>query len=765
MSGRHRLGRHERRSGRGRGRRRRSARRGLPARRVDRPRLLPGRAAGQARARRGPGRGRQDGAGQGAREVPGPPARAPAVLRGARRGQGALRVELPQAAPAHPGGGPGHGLGRGAGRHLRRGVPARAAADDRDRLPGARRPADRRDRQDGPGVRGDAARAALGLPDLDPRARPHRGAHPSRRAAHLEQHAGAHGGAQAALPVPVARLPVDGARARDRAPARPRAARAGGRAARGDHRDGARDRPQEAALDRGVDRLGARAPAARRGGHLTGRLPLDPVDHRQAPHGPRHGRRARGRAARGRLDVTGGFPAGVVAFAENLRAEGLAIGTSELLDAFEALGEVSWTDEGIFREALGATLAKSPDDRRVFDLVFERFFFRAAEEAALREGVREGGSAEPGGEDEDGITGGEQIDYDNLREQLLQAIRDGDESAMRDLARLAIAAFGRRGDGSGVLGVDVQRIRRALGLRSDPGGPPPRDPDAPPAPALTRDQIRRFEQHLRRELERAQIERTQTLPPSRPLNELDRALPSGPLQDLAAVHRVVAQLKRRLATQGHELKGRKRRAHVDVRRTMRASLNTGGVPVELKFRPTRPRRPEIFVLCDVSTSVTSASVFFLSVLHALHDAFRKMRSFVFIERVSEVTEVFARERDFSAVAKAISKDAGVADVSGYTDYGRVWREFLAQVADDLHRRATVIVLGDARTNGRDPRADVFASIAALAGRTFWLNPEPRLYWNYGDSVISAYEQHCEAHECWTTRQLEDFVKALTRPYA
>jgi uncharacterized protein with von Willebrand factor type A (vWA) domain len=464
---------------------------------------------------------------------------------------------------------------------------------------------------------------------------------------------------------------------------------------------------------------------------------------------------------------TGGFPAGVVAFAENLRAEGLAVGTSELLDAFEALGAVSWTQEAAFREALAATLAKSPEDRRIFDLVFERFFFRAAEEAAMRQGVREQRAPGPGAEDEDedGITGGEQIDYDNLREQLIQAIRDGDESAMRDLARLAIVAFGRRGEGSGVLGVDVQRIRRALGLRSEPGGPPPRDPEAPPSRGLTRDQIRRFEQHLRRELERAQIERTQALPPSRPLNELDRALPSGPLQDLAAVHRVVAQLKRRLATQGHETRGRRRHAHVDVRRTMRASLQTGGVPVVLKYRPRRPKRPELYVLCDVSTSVTSASVFFLSVLHALHDAFRKMRSFVFVERISEVTEVFERERSFRAVSDAISKDAGVADVSGYTDYGRVWREFLAQVADDLHPRATVIVLGDARTNGRDPRADVFASIVALAGRTFWLNPEPRLYWNYGDSVISAYEEHCEAHECWTTRQLEDFVKALTRPYA
>ena len=88
-----------------------------------------------------------------------------------------------------------------------------------------------------------------------------------------------------------------------------------------------------------------------------------------------------------------------------------------------------------------------------------------------------------------------------------------------------------------------------------------------------------------------------------------------------------------------------------------------------------------------------------------------------------------------------------------------------QIEDELHPRATLIVLGDARTNGRDPAADVFAQIAAKAGRPYWLNPEPRLYWNYGDSVINAYEQHCEAYECWTADQLEEFVKALTAPDA
>jgi len=470
--------------------------------------------------------------------------------------------------------------------------------------------------------------------------------------------------------------------------------------------------------------------------------------------------------------VTTGFDARLLELGDELRREGVAVGTSELLDGFAALQEVDWTEAVVFREALAATLAKSPEDRRIFDLVFERFMFRAAEEQAMRRGVRERGGPDAEQEGklgdssmalaEEGEGAADAVDFDQLRAMVEAAIRAGDESAMRDLARLSIAAFGRQGQGSGVLGVDVQRIRRALGLKTEPTHRPSGQPVEGPPP-LTRNQIRRFEQLLRRELERAQIERTQSLPPSRPLNELDRALPSGPLQDLAAVHRVVAQLKRRLATQGHELKGHDRHAHVDVRRTMRASLQTGGVPVVLKYRPKRPRRPEIYVLCDVSTSVTSASVFFLSVLHALHDAFRKMRSFVFVERISEVTDVFEHERSFKAVSDAISKDAGVADVSGYTDYGRVWREFLELVDDDLHPRATVIVLGDARTNGRDPRADLFAAVAHRAGRTFWLNPEPRLYWNYGDSVIAAYERHCDAYECWTTKQLEDFVKALTRP--
>ena len=460
-----------------------------------------------------------------------------------------------------------------------------------------------------------------------------------------------------------------------------------------------------------------------------------------------------GAGAPGRRGLYGGLPEPgepglapqVLRFCDELRSEGVKVGTAEILDAFRALGEVSWSGREDFREALAATLVKSQEDRRVFELVFDRFFFRAVEAEAVEKGLKE-----------TRYQGGDRIDLDELRQRIQEAIRAGNDGDMSDLARLAVAAFGGQGESSGVIGVDVQRIRRTLDLRQQPPGR-----DGQEGEGLDRQNLRRFEAHLRRELERALIHRTESLPPAKPLAELDRALPGGPLQDLAQVHRVVAQLKRRLATRGHEARGRRRSQVVDVRRTMRASLETGGVPLRLRYRPRRPRRPEIYVLCDVSTSVTSASVFFLSVLHALHDAFRKLRSFAFVERIDEVTEIFERERSFGAISQKIAREAGVADISGYTDYGRVWLEFLARVTDDLDPRSTVIVLGDARTNGREPHAPIFGQIASRAGRTFWLNPEPRLYWNYGDSVMAAYEPYCDGvFECWTTKQLEQFVNVV-----
>ena len=319
-----------------------------------------------------------------------------------------------------------------------------------------------------------------------------------------------------------------------------------------------------------------------------------------------------------------------------------------------------------------------------------------------------------------------------------------------------MAAFGGQGESSGVIGVDVQRIRRTLDLRQQS-----RERERRRA-GLDRENLRRFERMLRRELERALIHRTESLPPARPLAELDRALPGGPLQDLAQVHRVVAQLKRRLATRGHETRGRRRSQVVDVRRTMRASLETGGVPLRLRYRPEAP-----------------APARDLRALRRLHVGDERERLLPVgaaraPRRLPQAAQLRLRradrrgDRDLRAraqlprgLASGSRARPGVADVSGYTDYGRVWLEFLGRVGDDLDPRSTVIVLGDARTNGREPHAPMFGRVAERAGRTFWLNPEPQLYWNYGDSVMAAYEPYCDGvFECWTTKQLEQFVNVI-----
>jgi uncharacterized protein with von Willebrand factor type A (vWA) domain len=178
----------------------------------------------------------------------------------------------------------------------------------------------------------------------------------------------------------------------------------------------------------------------------------------------------------------------IVAFCEELRREGIAFGTSVILGAFEALEAVPWTDRLAFRESLAATLAKSQEDRRIFELLFDRFFFRAAEAEALARSISEADRR---------YEGSERLDLEELRKAIRQAIIDGNEGEMSDLARLAIAALGRQGEGSGVVGVDVQRIRRTLGLQRGKAA------NAEGAPKLDPDAIRKFERYLRRELERA----------------------------------------------------------------------------------------------------------------------------------------------------------------------------------------------------------------------------------------------------------------------
>ena len=380
-----------------------------------------------------------------------------------------------------------------------------------------------------------------------------------------------------------------------------------------------------------------------------------------------------------------------------------------------------------FREALAATLAKSQEDRRVFELLFDRYFFRAAEAEALEPGDRRGSAATRAAS---GSTS------TSCARRSARRSPTGNDGEMRDLARLAIAAFGRRGEGSGVVGVDVQRIRRTLGLQAQR-----RDGRRRREPTLDRESLRQFERHLRRELERALIERTEqpaaVAPARRPRPRAADQPGPGPRR----------RPPRRRAAQAAPRDARPRAA----RAAPRAASSTCAARCARRWRPAACR-------CGSSTgpsaragprSTCSATSRPRSPRRASSSSRSCTRSTTRSASCAasssssgsrEVTDVFERERDFRAISRADQpRGRRRRRLRLHRLRPRLARVPGAEISEDLDPRSTVIVLGDARTNGREPHAAAFAQVAERAGRTFWLNPEPKLYWNYGDSVMSAYE--------------------------
>ena len=230
-------------------------------------------------------------------------------------------------------------------------------------------------------------------------------------------------------------------------------------------------------------------------------------------------------------------------------------------------------------------------------------------------------------------------------------------------------------------------------------------------------------------------------------------------QIAAAVAPLAQHLARILASQSVSRRGR-----VSVRGTLRRSMGTGGVPFSIVTEPPRPPRPEIVVLCDMSGSVSAYSRFTLDLLRAMDSRLTRLRTFAFIDGLAEITDLVSEARAAGRPLGAMEAAAGHASVSGRSDYGRVFRAFARGPARSLTRRSVVLVIGDARTNHLDPAVREFAQIAQRAGRVYWLNPEPRRYWDDGDSVIGGYAPLCtRVEECRTLRQIADFVVSLASP--
>jgi uncharacterized protein with von Willebrand factor type A (vWA) domain len=245
----------------------------------------------------------------------------------------------------------------------------------------------------------------------------------------------------------------------------------------------------------------------------------------------------------------------------------------------------------------------------------------------------------------------------------------------------------------------------------------------------------------------------------RPLPE-DVSFLSATGAELADLHRAVRPIARKLAARVAIKRRRARRGQLDVRQTVRHSLSSGGVPFQPRFRHRPPHRPELFVVCDISGSVAYFSRFALMLVHSLQSQFSRVRSFVFVEKVDEVTRFFEHE-DFVAAVDRMNREVDVTWVDGHSNYGSSLEDFWDMCERDLGPKATVLVLGDARNNFRATGAGKLKAVRAKAHRTYWLNPEGEGYWDSGDSVASEYAAVVDAMvEVRNLRQLEDFIATV-----
>jgi uncharacterized protein with von Willebrand factor type A (vWA) domain len=221
---------------------------------------------------------------------------------------------------------------------------------------------------------------------------------------------------------------------------------------------------------------------------------------------------------------------------------------------------------------------------------------------------------------------------------------------------------------------------------------------------------------------------------------------------------IVLRMARKLATAYSRRRKVFRRGHLHVPRTLRRNMKYDDAIFDLHWKSVQTDRPKVFAVCDVSGSVANYARFMLLFLYSLEEVLPKVRSFAFSSDLGEISELFARNSAEDAIALALRQYG-----SGSTDYGQALADFRKRCLDDIDRRTTVIILGDARNNYGDARTDVLKEIYDRCRRVLWLNPEPRAMWNTGDSEMRHYAPYChQVDECATLTQLERVVSGLLR---
>ena len=463
--------------------------------------------------------------------------------------------------------------------------------------------------------------------------------------------------------------------------------------------------------------------------------------------------------------MQGGLVDRQIGFLHALRDAGVSISLAEVLDATRALGVVDLLDREGLRAAYAATVVKRPAHRPAFDTLFDLWFPPVVGEPA--------GSA-PDDDDAAGAGAGEgdgRPDTEALRDALRALLLQGDEEAMRRFAREAVRDLGRADTAPGRQAWFSYRVLRGLSpetlmaslLETMLAGQSRGGMAEKVARQTLTERIRAFQEMVESEVRRRLAEdrgpealsRTAVQPLAEQVDFLRASR-----DDLAELRRQVFPLARRLATRLTAKRRLGRSGRLDFRRTVRASLGTGGVPLVTHHKPHKPHKPELTVLCDVSGSVAGFAHFTLLLAYALSEQFTKVRAFAFIDTVDEVSRFFVPGGDVADALARMSSEAQLVWFDGHSDYGHSIREFAARYPDAVGPRTSLLVLGDARNNYRATEVQVLRSLVQRSRHAYWLNPEPQAYWGSGDSATAAYADVVEMVEVRNAVQLEAFVARL-----
>ena len=482
---------------------------------------------------------------------------------------------------------------------------------------------------------------------------------------------------------------------------------------------------------------------------------------------------------RGMLDLLGGFVG-------QLREAGLPVSLTENLDAMEAVRHIPIEDREAFKYALAASLIKNQAHWRTFETIFEVYFsLRGPEYALDRDGEategdldelwREMQDASQSGDGRGGAGSLDALTPEEIAHLLMQSLMQGDQALMRALARQAVQRFAGMEPGRPVGGTYyLYRTLRNLDLDGMLDKMMEAAAQQSVAPSTTLEQrlereefehrIAEFKAEVEAEIRRRLVAdrgaeaMAKTL--RKPLPE-DVEFMHASRDEMQSLRKALQPLTRKLAARLARKRKHQRRGPLDFRSTVWHSLSYGGVPAEPKFKFPRPAKPELMVVADISGSVAAFARFTLMLVYAISGQFSKVRSFVFIDGIDEVTDYFKSTEDITEAIHRVNTEADVVWVDGHSDYGHAFEVFWERYGKDVGPKTTVLLLGDARNNYHASQAWVVKEMAGVARHVYWLNPEPRSYWNTGDSIVGEYGRHTDGvYECRNLRQLESFVEKL-----